>query len=84
MPATHAGHQAAGARVAGVAETQSVEQGDRSRAHGEDIAHDAADACRRPLVGFDEGGVVVGFHLEHHGLAVAYVDDSGIPRPDPG
>ena len=34
------------------------------RAHGEDVAHDAADAGRRALVGLDVGGVVVALHLE--------------------
>jgi hypothetical protein len=36
----------------------------RARAHGEDVAQDAADAGRRALVGLDVGGVVVAFHLE--------------------
>ena len=50
--------------VVGIAEAQGVEVGDRPRAHGEDVAHDAADAGRRALVGLDVGRVVVALHLE--------------------
>ena len=62
----------------GIAEAQRIEVGDRPRAHGEDVAQDAADAGRRALVGLDVGGVVVALHLEDGGLAVADVDDAGI------
>ena len=65
-------------RMVGLAEAQRVHVGDRPRAHGEDVAHDAADAGRRALVGLDEARVVVAFHLEDGGLAVADVDDAGI------
>jgi hypothetical protein len=78
MPATDAGDQALGLRVAGIAEAQGVQQRDRPRAHGEDVAHDAADAGGRALVGLDVGGVVVALHLEDAGLAVADVDDAGV------
>ena len=40
--------------VINISETQSVEIGDRSRAHGEYIAQDSANARRRSLVWFDE------------------------------
>jgi hypothetical protein len=46
------------------AEAQRVHRRDRPRAHGEDVAQDAADAGRRALIGLDEGGVVVALHLE--------------------
>ena len=64
--------------MARLAERQRVHRRDRARAHGEDVAQDAADAGRRPLVGLDIAGVVVAFHLEHHRLAVADIDDAGV------
>jgi hypothetical protein len=48
------------------------------RAHGEDVAQDAADAGRRALIGLDVARVVVALHLEDGGLAVADVDDAGV------
>ena len=42
--------------MAGVAEGKRIEAGDRPRAHGEDVAQDAADAGRRALIGLDELG----------------------------
>ena len=65
------------------AETQRVHDADGARAHGEDVAHDAADAGGRTLVGLDERRVVVGFGLEGHGVALADVDDAGV-LADPG
>ena len=49
-----------------------------TRAHGKDVAQDAADAGRRALVGFDVGGVVVAFHLEDDALAIADIDDARV------
>ena len=66
------------------AEAEGIEESDRARAHREDVADDAADACRRTLVGFDGGGVVVRFDLHHHAQAVANVDCSGVLRTAPG
>ena len=77
----------AGPRVVGRAEGQGVHAGDRPRAHGEDVAQDAADAGRRALIGLDEGGVVVALHLEDGGKPVADVDHAGIlarPLDDAG
>src|SRR5262249_18717283 len=53
-------------------------QRDRPRAHGEDVAADAAHAGRRALVRLDERRVVVRLHLEDDRLAVADVDDAGV------
>ena len=44
----HAVDEVAGLRVAGLAEAQRVEDRDRPRAHGEDVAQDAADARSPP------------------------------------
>ena len=73
-----AGHEAAGLRMAWVAEAQGVDQRDRPRAHGEYVAQDAADAGGRALIRFDIGRVVVALHFEDGGLAVADVDHAGI------
>ena len=51
------------------AEAQRIEQGDRPRAHREDVAHDAADAGRRALVRLDRRRVVVRFDLEDDAAA---------------
>ena len=45
-------------------EPQRVQGRDRPRAHGEDVAEDAAHSGRGALVRLDEGGVVVRLHLE--------------------
>ena len=59
-------------------EPQRIQHRDGTRAHGEDVAHDAADAGRRALIGLDEGRVIVTFHLENHSLPVADIDDARI------
>jgi hypothetical protein len=69
----HAVQERAGARVIGPAEGKRVQRRDGPRAHGEDVAQDAADAGRRALVGLDVGGVVVALHLEDDRLPVADV-----------
>jgi len=74
----HARDEMPGLRVLGRAETQQVEAGDRPCAHREHIAQDAADPRRRPLIGLDEGGVVVALHLEDASQAVADVDHAGV------
>ena len=76
--ADHAADQVARARVIEAAEAQRVEVGDRPRAHGEDVAQDAADAGRRALVRLDERRVVVALDLEDHREAVADRDRAGV------
>ena len=79
MPATTPDDEMA--RAAGdrrIAERQRVEAGDRPRAHGEDVAQNAADAGRRALIGLDIARVVVALHLEDAGEPVADVDDAGV------
>ena len=60
------------------AEAQRIEHGDGPRAHGEDVAQNSADAGGRALEGLDVAGVIVRFHLEDGGEAVADVDHAGI------
>ena len=61
-----------------VAEAQGIHYRERPRAHGEDVAQNAADAGGRTLKGLDIAGVVVGLDLEGAGPAVAHVDDAGV------
>jgi hypothetical protein len=68
----------AGFRVLRIAEAQRVEVCDRPRAHREDIAHDAADAGRSPLIRLDVGWMVVAFHLEDGAVAIAQIDDARV------
>ena len=72
------GDEVPGLGVVGCAEAERIHVGDGPRAHGEHVAHDAADAGRGPLIRLDIGGVVVALHLEHGRLAVANVDDACI------
>ena len=51
-------------RIVERAEAQRVHHGDGPRAHGEDVAQNAADAGGRALERLDETGVVVRFDLE--------------------
>ena len=60
------------------AEAERIHDGERPRAHGEDVAQNAADAGGRALVGLDVAGVVVRLDLEGAGPAVAHVDDAGV------
>ena len=60
------------------ADAQPVHDGDRARAHGHDVAHDAADAGGRALVRLDVRRVVVRLDLEGDGPAVADVDDARV------
>ena len=68
------------------AEAQRVEQGDRARAHGEDVAEDAADPGGGALVGLDRGRVVMGLDLEDAGETASDIDRAGVlarPLQDP-
>ena len=61
-----------------LAEAQRVHEGDRTRAHREDVADDAADPRRRSLVRLDERRVVVRLDLEDGRQPVADVDGARI------
>ena len=61
-----------------LAEAEPVEQRDRPRAHGDDVAEDPADAGGRALERLDGGRMVVALDLERDGLAFAEVDDAGV------
>ena len=61
-----------------LAETQPVEQRDRTRAHGDDVAKDAADTGCGALERLDGARVVVAFDLERDRLAPAEIDDARV------
>ena len=76
----------AGFGVIRSAEAQGVQVGHRPRAHGKDVAQNAADPRRRPLVGLDIARVVMAFHFEDRRLTVADIDHAGVlarPADDP-
>ena len=75
--------QVARARAGGLAEAQRVEDGDRPRPEGEDVAQDAADARGRALEGLHGAGVVVRLDLEGADQAAADVDRARVlPRAE--
>ncbi len=59
-------------------EPEAVEHRDRARAHGEDVAENAADAGGRALVRFDRRGVVVRLDLEGDGPPVREPQHAGV------
>ena len=71
-------HDACGVGVVDRAEAQLVHDGDRARAHRDDVAHDAADAGRGALERLDVARVVVRLDLEGDRPALADVDDAGV------
>ena len=62
---------------AGKRQVGPVRQRGRRRAD-QHVAHDAADARRRPLIRLDVGGVVMALHLEDGDHALADVDHAGV------
>ncbi len=76
--AHHALHQVALPVALQGAEAERVEHGDGTGAHGEDVAQDAAHAGGGALVGLHGRRVVVRFHLEGDGPALADPDDAGV------
>ena len=71
-------HDARGVGVVDGAEAQLVHDGDRARAHRDDVADDAADAGRGALERLDVARVVVRLDLEGDRPALADVDDAGV------
>ena len=59
-----------------IAEAQAVHQRHGTRAHGEDVTDDAANARRSSLVRLNRGRMVMGLNLEHDRLVVTDVYDA--------
>jgi hypothetical protein len=62
----------------GSAEAQTVEERDRPRAHGDDVAQDSADAGGCALERLDRRRVIVALDLERDRLALAEIDDARV------
>ena len=73
-----AGEQVADARRIERSEAERVEHRDRTRAHREHVAEDAADAGCGALIRLDGGRMVVRLDLEGDGESVADRDDAGV------
>ena len=71
-------HQAAIAGIFEGPEAQGIEQGDRSGAHGENVAEDAADSRSCPLEGLDGRGMVMALDLEGQALTLTEIDHTRI------
>src|SRR3954451_18590563 len=65
-------------RMLGIAEGERIEARDRTCAHGEHVAEDAADAGRGALIRLDVARVVVALHLEYDGEAIADIDHARV------
>ena len=59
-------------------EAERVQAKLRTRAHGENIANDPAHAGGGALERLDRARVIVAFHLERDGPAVADIDHAGV------
>jgi hypothetical protein len=59
-------------------EAQRIHDGDRTRAHGEDVAQNSTDAGGRTLEWLNERRVIVRLNLESASPAVTNVDDAGV------
>src|SRR6516165_5763054 len=73
-------------RIIQAAEAQRIEDGNRSGAHGKNVAQNPTHAGGRTLKRLDETRVVVGFDLEGDDVAFADIDDAGVftgPLYDP-
>ncbi len=67
-----------GFRVIEFAEANGIENSNRARAHGEDVAQYTADAGCGSLERLDEAGVVVGFDFKCDRQPITYVYDASV------
>ena len=65
-------------RIVERSETQTIERGNWTRAHREDIAQDSTDARSGSLKRFDERWMIMRFDFESCTPPVADIDDAGI------
>src|SRR5690625_1035157 len=65
-----------GIGVVNFAHPKLVHNRDRARAHGNNVAHDPANAGGCALEWLNITGTVVGLDFERHGPAIANVDDT--------
>ncbi len=62
----------------GLGKAESVEERDRPRTHGDDVAQNPSHSCRGALERLDRRGVVVALDLEGDGEAVTEIEHSGV------
>src|SRR5258708_13672071 len=72
-------YQMTGLLMRRLAEAQRVHHRDGTRAHGEHVAHDAADPGRRTLIGLDEGGMIVALNLEETNITIPNINTTALP-----
>src|SRR6185295_10189558 len=65
-------------RVIERSEAQAIHRRNRTRAHREDVAQDAADTSRRALKRLDERRMIVRLDLERRAPPIAEIHDAGI------
>src|SRR5580765_5829136 len=61
-----------------LAEAKRIEYGDGTRAHGEDVAQNSADARRSALKRFDVARMIVRFYFERGDEPIADVHNAGV------
>ena len=76
--AHHAPEQMGGARMPNRPEAERVQRGNRTGAHGKDIAQDTADPGGGSVIGLDKRRMVMAFDLKDRGQPVTDIDDTGI------
>ena len=64
--------------MARIAKAQRIDQRNWARAHGENIAQNAANTGRRALIRLDIGRMVMALHLEDGGLTIANINHARI------
>ena len=74
----HALHQSDIGGIIQRAETQGIQQSDRTSTHGENVAEDSTNTCRGALKGFHCRGVIVAFDLEREAMASAKIHHTGV------
>src|ERR1041384_1964855 len=65
-------------RIVERSKSQTVQCGDRPRAHRENVAQDSANSSRCALKRLDEARMIVRFDLEAGAPIVANIDDAGV------
>src|ERR1043166_10104037 len=77
-PRDDAGKKVSSSGMIDAAEAQRVQRSNGPRAHGKDIAQNAAHSRRCSLIRFNERRMIVAFHLENCREPVADINGAGI------
>ena len=60
------------------AKAQGIEKRNRTRAHGEDITQNTANASRSPLIGFNVRRVIMAFDFKDRRPAITNINDASV------